>query len=265
MSGLLNVAIMAAHAAGKIIMQNFDRLDRIAVKTKEDGSYVSSVDIHAEKAIVDCIHKYYPGHNVLSEESGHIEHISEKDFDANYLWIIDPLDGTRNFVNGVPHFAVSIAIKEQDKVVFSVIYDPFKDETFSASLGNGAVLNNKKLRLIKNDHKKTLTNCLIATGLPRKAMLNKDLQISILSSLSKQLIGYRKMGSVALDLVYIAANRWGGFIDAGLKIWDSEAGLLVAKEAGAHVLFFDVDGKGDGVVVGQESIAKLIQQGLIIQ
>lgn len=260
MSGLLNVATMAAHTAGKIIMQNFDRLDRIVVKVKEDGSYVSSVDHHSEKAIIDCIHKYYPGHNILSEESFEVSHISEKDYDADYLWIIDPLDGTKNFIHGVPHFAVSIAVQEKGRVVLSVVYDPFKDETFTASLDKGSVLNNKRIRLVKNSHTMILSNSLFATGLPRRGLHNQDAQLSILNFANNNLVGCRKMGSVSLDLAYIAANRWNCFVDAGLKIWDFAAGLLIATEAGAHVDFFDVDSSKDGVIVGQEHLIKSVQK-----
>ena len=249
MSGILNVATMAAIAAGKIILQSFDRLDRVKIQKKANGDFVSSVDLAAESEIIQCIKKYYPGHNIISEESGAINGVDESEF----TWIIDPLDGTNNFIHGVPHFAVAIAIKEQEQIICSVIYDPIRDEMFTAQLNKGAFLNNRKIKLA--DNSKNLATSLVATGFPRLKSEHLPLQLKAIEQVTNNTCGIRRMGSTSLDLAYVASGRWGGYWDVNMSLWDLSAGQLIALESGA--IISDFFGKNSIVLAPSNSIVML--------
>lgn len=229
---LVNIAISAARAAGNTITRALDRLDKIVVNEKQPNDYVTEIDQQAEKAIIRTIQKAYPEHSILSEEAGEIEGQQ-----SDYEWIIDPLDGTRNFIHGFPHFSVSIAIRHKGKIEHGVIYDPIRQEMFSASRGKGAQLNDRRIRVSK---RKSLEECLLGTGFPFRHA--KDLIEPYVQSLLAILPlsgDVRRAGSAALDLAYVACGRLDGFWEMGLQIWDIAAGALLIKEAGGLVCDFE--------------------------
>lgn len=230
MSGLVHVATMAAHAAGRLVMRAYDRLDRIKVIEKAPHDFVSNVDQEAEQVIIEHIHKYYPGHAVLSEEAGAVSPRSVVPKEADMRWIVDPIDGTTNFIRGVPHFCISIAVEKAGEVICGVIYDPVRDETFQAEKGEGALLNQTRLKLGSGI---SLDGCALASGFPRRSSVSLKEQMAILVAVTEAPATIRRMGSAALDLAYVASGRWNGFWGADLKWWDIAAGLLIAAEAGA--------------------------------
>jgi myo-inositol-1(or 4)-monophosphatase len=232
MHPLLNIAILAARSAGQKIMHHLDNIDRLNIEHKGKNDYVSEVDKEAEQAIIQTIRKYYPDHHILAEESGKNPAKNSK---SDIEWIIDPLDGTTNFLHQFPQFAVSIAIKEKGKLMHGVIYDPVRDEMFSASRGSGAKLNNFRIRV---SEQKTLDNALLATGFPYHDFSYLDSYMASLKSFMQSTAGIRRAGSAALDLAYVACGRVDGYWEFNLKPWDIAAGALIAKEAGALVTDF---------------------------
>jgi len=228
MQATLNIAIEAAREAGKIIFRNMSRVHSLNIKTKEKNDFVSEVDLQAEQEIINVIHRVYPQHGILAEESG--SRFSGKD--DEYQWIIDPLDGTTNFLRGFPHYSVSIALKHKDRLEVAVIYDPFKDELFCAGRGNGASLNDRKIRVSKLP---SFDGALLATGFPYKENQNIDTYMASLKDIMLQTSGIRRAGSAALDLAYVAAGRVDGFWEFGLNTWDIAAGCLIVQEAGGLV------------------------------
>ena len=251
---LINIAIQAARNAGNIIMRGLDRLDKIQVSQKQPNDYVTDIDQNAEREIISIIRKAHPNHGILGEESGEIS-------GNDYTWIIDPLDGTRNFIHGFPQFAVSIAVSYKGKVEHGVTYDPVRQELFTASRGKGAQLNDRRIRVSKN---KTLEECLLGTGFPYRH--STEAIQSYLKSLSAiiPLSGdVRRAGAATLDLAYVACGRLDGFWEMGLKPWDLAAGALFIKEAGGLVC--DFQGAEDfiktgNVVAGNPKILKLLLQ-----
>ena len=222
MHPMLNIAVRAARGAGNIIVRHYDRLDRLTVQTKEHNDFVSEVDRQAEQEIIQTLRKAYPDHGILAEESGFQEG------DA-YQWIIDPLDGTTNFLHGFPHFAVSIALRHKGRLEQAVIYDPLRQELFTASRGSGALLNDHRIRVTARRH---LDGALLGTGFPFKSQQHLDAYLGMFRALFPQTAGIRRPGSAALDLAYVAAGRLDGFWEIGLKIWDMAAGVLLIQEAG---------------------------------
>lgn len=231
MHPMLNIAVRAARAAGNVIVRAFEQQDKIEVTSKGLNDFVTNVDKAAEEAIIEIISKAYPKHSIVSEECGAIEG-EDKDFQ----WVIDPLDGTTNFVKGIPHFAVSIALKVNGKLEQAVIFDPIRGELFTASRGAGAQLDGKRIRVSKA---KDLSGTLLATGFPFKQKHQTTAYLAIFSDLFLQVSDMRRAGSAALDLAYIAAGRMEGFWEMGLKPWDTAAGQLIAKEAGAVISDFE--------------------------
>ncbi len=227
---LVNIAIQAARAAGNTIIRAIDRLDKIIVTEKQPNDYVTEVDQQAERDIIAVIRKAHPTHSILSEECGN-------DLPGHdYTWIIDPLDGTRNFMHGFPHFAVSIAISYKNRIEHAVIYDPLRQELFTATRGKGAQLNNRRIRVNK---RKELHECLLGTGFPyRHTPKLIEAYIESLKNILPLSGDVRRAGSAALDLAYVASGRLDGFWETGLQSWDMAAGALLIKEAGGLVCDF---------------------------
>ena len=238
MKPALNIAISAARAAGHILIRNAARSHALKAQQKGVNDFVTEVDIRAEQEIISIIHKAYPDHAIVAEESGRHE-------GKQCEWIIDPLDGTTNFMHGIPQYAVSIAMREGQKLQIGVIYDPFKEELFCASRGEGATLNNRKIRV---SGQYELQGSLIGTGLPYRLDQEIDAYLATLRALIAHTSGIRRAGAAALDLAYVAAGRLDGFWEFGLKIWDVAAGVLLIQEAGG--LVSDLDGGHDYMETG---------------
>ncbi|MAS81849.1 MAG: inositol monophosphatase [Legionellales bacterium] len=249
MHPMLNIAIRAARAAGDLIVREMDRVSDISVDIKGKNDFVSEVDTKAEYTIINIIKNSYPNHAFLCEESG-------ESGDSEFLWIIDPLDGTTNFLHGFPHFAVSIALQDKGRLDQAVIYDPLKQELFTASKGKGAQLNNKKIRV--SGHK-TLNGALLGTGFPFGDAHSVDEFISNFRSLYPEIAGIRRAGAASLDLAYVACGRLDGFWEYGLKPWDIAAGALLVQEAGGinSEISGSVDYMGSGNIISANS--KLIK------
>ncbi|MBL1292546.1 MAG: inositol monophosphatase [Thiotrichales bacterium] len=255
MHPMLNIAVRAARRAGDIISRSMDKLDSIDVVTKDHNDFVSSVDKAAEATIIDVIKTAYPDHQIMAEESG-------QQGSSDYLWIIDPLDGTTNFLHGFPQFAVSIALQHQGKSQQAVVYDPVSQDLYTASRGAGAQLNNRRIRVSK---RKELAGSLIGTGFPFRKDQDLDAYLKTFRAIAPQTAGIRRAGSAALDLAYVAAGRLDGFWEFGLKPWDLAAGALLIEEAGG--LVGDVSGgsnhfeSGD-IVCGNAKVFKALLQNI---
>jgi myo-inositol-1(or 4)-monophosphatase len=226
MQPLLNIAVRAARRAGEVIVRSMSRLDSLHIASKGRNDFVTEVDHAAEREIIGVIHKAYPNHAILAEESG----ASGED---DTLWIIDPLDGTTNFVHGNPVFCVSIACQHKGKLEHAVIYDPLRQELFTASNGGGAHLDNRRMRVTQQ---RTLDGALIATGFPYRANTRYiDAYMAMLKTVMMKSAGVRRPGSAALDLAYVAAGRVDAFWEIGLSPWDTAAGTLLIQEAGGRI------------------------------
>lgn len=225
----MTIAIRAARKAGNILLRNFDRIDALNIQSKGLNDYVSEVDQQSETAIIQTILDAYPQHSILGEETG-VHEGSGKD--AEYQWVIDPLDGTTNYLHGFPQFAISIALKHKGILEMGLVYDPLREEMFTAYKGEGAFLNDRRIRVAQ---RKSLNGSLLGTGLPYKNENYTDAYLQMLKALMQQTSGIRRPGSAALDLSYIAAGRLDGFWELGLSQWDIAAGVLLIKEAGGVV------------------------------
>lgn len=226
MQPTVNIAVMAARNAGNVILRYLDRSNQLEVTTKSRNDFVTEVDRLAEHEIVKIIRKTYPDHAILAEEGG------ETKGDDDHLWIIDPLDGTTNFIHGFPHFAVSIALRVKGRLEHAVIYNPVSQELYTASRGYGAVLNDRRLRV---SNIKGLEGSLLGTGFPFREPEHLDCYLETFKALHPLAAGIRRAGSAALDLAYVAAGRLDGFWEIGLKPWDMAAGVLLIQEAGGLV------------------------------
>ena len=223
---LLNIAVRAARSAGEIIVRSMNRLESLQITSKGRNDFVSEIDRAAEAEIIGQIRKLYPSHAFLAEESG----ASGK---GDTVWIIDPLDGTTNFLHGFPTFAVSIACQIRGRLEHAVIYDPMRQEIFTASRGSGAHLENHRMRVSKQ---RGLEGALIGTGFPYRSNIQYlDAYLAMLRTVMEQTAGVRRPGSAALDLAYVAAGRTDAFFEIGLKPWDTAAGTLLIQEAGGHI------------------------------
>jgi myo-inositol-1(or 4)-monophosphatase len=225
MHPMLNTAIKAARRAGGIINRAAQNLDMVVVARKSQADYVSEADRAAENAIIDVLLGAYPSHSILAEESG-------AQGTSDYQWIIDPLDGTTNFLHGLPQYAVSIALAHKGAITQAVIYDPNRNDLFTASKGRGAFLNDRRLRVGKRIK---LEDALIGTGFPFRQLANLEEYIGMFRDLVKQTAGVRRPGSACLDLAYVAAGWYDGFWELGLSKWDIAAGSLLITEAGGLV------------------------------
>lgn len=226
MHPMLNIAVRAARNAGNIIMRYADRLDTLAVTSKARNDFVTDVDRMAEQEIISVLKKSYPDHGILAEETG-AQGASEE-----FCWVIDPLDGTTNYIRGFPQFAVSIAFKQKGRLEQGVIYDPVRQELYTASRGAGAQLNNRRIRV---SPKKDLEGALLGTGFPFRQQEHLDAYLEMFKALFPDTAGIRRAGAASLDLAYVAAGRLDGFWELGLSEWDMAAGVLLIKEAGGIV------------------------------
>ena len=229
MHPMLNIAVRAARIAGDIIQRASDNGGKLTISKKSKNDFVTEIDLMAEEAIIKVIKNAYPDHSILAEESGEIA-------GNDYVWIIDPLDGTTNFLHGYPQYSVSIALKHKGKTEIGVVYDPLRDELFTAEKGGGAMLNNRRIRV---SQQVKLDTALLGTGFPFKYPQHLDTYLSMFKELTLKTSGIRRAGSAALDLAYLAAGRLDGFWEIGLKEWDLAAGTLLVREAGGLVADFD--------------------------
>jgi myo-inositol-1(or 4)-monophosphatase len=226
MQPLLNIGMRAARRAGDLIVRSLSRLDSLKIDTKGRNDFVTDIDRKAEADIIATIRRAHPDHAFLAEESG-------RSGDSEYVWIIDPLDGTTNFLHGFPTFAVSIAVEHRGRLQHAVVYDPMRQEFFTASRGDGAQLEGKKIRV---SSQRTLEGSLIGTGFPyRMDAAHIDDYLAMLKVIMATAAGVRRPGAAALDLAYVAAGRIDGFWEFGLSPWDTAAGTLLIQEAGGRV------------------------------
>ena len=231
----MNIAVDAAREAGQVILRHAERMDRVKIGEKARNDLVTDVDQMAEEAIIAVIKEAYPEHDILAEESG-VSKTSEQA--SKVRWIIDPIDGTTNFVHGIPVYCTSIAIQVDNKLTHAVIYDPNRNELFTASRGKGAQKDGKRIRVSDTPR---LGQALLATGFPYSEMNNLNPWLKSFTALLPRARGIRRAGSAALDLAWVACGRYDAFWELGLKPWDIAAGLLLVKEAGG--LVSDNDGK----------------------
>ena len=253
MHPMLNIAIRAARNASKVILRACEDLSKVEASQKGSNDFVTSVDKEAEAVIRETILKSYPNHSIIGEELG-----QHNGTDADYLWVIDPLDGTTNFIKDIPHFCVSIALKVKGRIEQAVVYDPIRDELFTASRGQGAQLNSKRIRV---SNAKELSGTVLATGFPFKQKHHMDAYMEAFKSLFVYTADIRRAGSAALDMAYVAAGRVDGFFEIGLKPWDTAAGQLLVKEAGGLVMDFAGGAnheKSGNVICGSPKLAKAI-------
>ena len=229
MHPVLNVAVEAAHAAAKIMRRQMQHVEAIPVERKARHDYVSEVDRACEAEIVREIKRFYPDHAFLCEEGGATG-------DSNLLWIIDPLDGTSNYLHGLPHFAVSIAQQVDGRTEHAVVYDPIRDELFTASRGSGAYMNNKRMRVSARNG---LDGAILATAFPFRSRDKLQAYARVFQSVFAKVEDFRRAGTASLDLAWVAAGRMDGYFEVGLKAWDVAAGALLVREAGGVVLDFD--------------------------
>jgi myo-inositol-1(or 4)-monophosphatase len=226
MQPLMNIAIRAARRAGDLIVRNVDRVPSLGVRSKSRNDFVTEIDHMAEREVIETIRRLHPDHGFLGEESG-------RSGGDEFVWIIDPLDGTTNFLHGFPVFAVSLACEYRGRLEHGVVYDPMRQELFTASRGDGAQLDGRRIRVSKQT---TLEGALIGTGFPfRENMAYADAYLAMLRAVMLQAAGIRRPGAAALDLAYVAAGRLDGFWEIGLSAWDTAAGTLLLTEAGGRV------------------------------
>ena len=257
MEPMINIALRAARKAGENIVRASDDLDRFEVKAKGVNDYVSEVDLAAEQEIIYHLQKAYPDHAILGEESGLVG--SE---DAEYRWIIDPLDGTTNFRRGIPHYGVSIACLYRGKMEHAVIVDPVRREEFTASRGRGAALNGRRIRV---SNRSSLDGALLGTGIPFKNHCDDRLEpySKSIELLAGQCAGIRRAGAASLDLAYVAAGRFDAFWEIGLAPWDIAAGALLVREAGGLVADIDASDNfldSGNIVCGAPKVFKAVLQ-----
>jgi len=230
MHPMLSNAVKAARRAGSIITRASEDIGSLKIQTKTYNDFVTEVDRAAEQAIIDMLKDLYPHHGFLGEESG------ESNIDADFIWIIDPLDGTTNFLHGFPQYCISIALQERGVLTHAVVYDPNRNDLFTATKGRGAFLNDKRIRVTQRTK---LQECMIGTGFPFRDFTHLETYMDMLKDMIKKTTGIRRPGSAALDLAYVAAGWFDGFWEIGLSTWDIAAGGLIVQEAGGMVGDFE--------------------------
>jgi myo-inositol-1(or 4)-monophosphatase len=250
---ILTTAVRAARRAGSIINRASHDVDSLAVTSKRQNDFVTEVDRAAEAAVIETIRKAYPDHAILAEESG-------ASGQSDYTWIVDPLDGTTNFIHGFPQYAVSIGVAHKGTVTQAVVFDPTRNELFTASRGRGAYLNDRRIRVSRRAH---LRDALIGTGFPFRELAHLDLYVRQFKRVTERTAGVRRAGAAALDLAYVAAGRLDGFWEIGLSPWDMAAGTLLILEAGGLVSDMNGDAaymdSGDVVCGSPKVFAQLLQ------
>ncbi|MGH8161975.1 MAG: inositol monophosphatase family protein [Gammaproteobacteria bacterium] len=246
MDPLANIAVSAARAGGAVALRGLNRLADLHIERKRHNDYVSEIDRRAEAVIVEAIQKVHPDHAILAEESGAAGATAGSD----YQWIVDPLDGTTNYLHGFPVFSVSIAVTERGKLMHGVVYDPLREEMFVASRGRGALLNDRRIRV---GQRRGLAGALIGTGFPFRDFNDLDAYLAMLRAVIETSGGVRRAGSAALDLAWVAAGRLDGFFELGLKPWDIAAGSLLIEEAGGE--FGNLSGAPGWPVAGGDILA----------
>ncbi len=256
MHPMLNTAIKAARRGAAIISRASLDIDRIKVNEKGPNDFVTEIDQAAEQAIINVLQQAYPDHAFLCEESGASGNLDET---RENVWIIDPLDGTTNFIHGFPQYCVSIALQQRGLITQAVVYDPTRNDLFTASKGAGAYLNDKRLRVTRRDK---LADALIGTGFPFRGVDGLEDYIGMFRAMTPRCAGLRRPGAAALDLAYVAAGRLDGFFEKGLKPWDAAAGSLLITEAGGIVGTFKGDSdylyKGDVIAGAPKIFAQMI-------
>ncbi len=246
-SANLNIIIKAAEKTSKSLIRDFGEIEKLQVSVKGPSDFVSNADTRAEKIIIEELKKARPHYSIISEEEG-----SETNKDTQNVWIIDPIDGTTNFLHGIPHFAVSIALKSKNEIICGVIYDPIKDEMFYAEKNNGAYFNNHRIKVSK---RKNFDDCIFAMGGNDKEALKKN-------AITNQSI--RKSGSAALDMAYVAAGRYDGYFQKNLNLWDIAAGIIIVKEAGGQTNKVDLNkNKNINIMASSSSISEKLVKNLV--
>ena len=229
-SANINVMVKACRKAAKTLIRDFGEIENLQVSIKGPGDFVTASDKKVEKILIDELQKARPNYSILSEEIGKINN------DESFKWIIDPIDGTANFLHGIPHFAISIGLEHDGEIICGIIYDPIKDEMFVAEKGNGSYLNNQRIRV---SSRSKLENCIIFTGGPKIGVKNRELFLKEYNNVSSKVpTTIRKLGSASLDMAYVAAGRCDGFWQRDLKYWDIAAGIILVRESGGFVTDF---------------------------
>jgi len=239
-SPLMNVMVKAAEKAAKTLKRDFGEVEHLQVSRKGPSDFVSAADVKTEKTLVEELSKARPGFGFMNEEGGIIE-----GSDGEHRWIIDPIDGTTNFIHSIPHFAMSIALQRGTEIIAGLIYNPVTDDWFLAEKGTGAFHNSRRLRV---SARRNLDDCIIGTGIPFKGLPNHDEYLRQAGRVMAATAGLRRFGAASLDLAYVAAGRFDGFWESGLKPWDIAAGILLVQEAGGFVS--DLNGPGNPLDTG---------------
>ena len=250
-SANINVMVKACRKASKVLIRDFGEIENLQVSLKGPGDYVSASDKKVEEILIEELRIARPNYSILSEEIGAINN------DEAFKWIIDPIDGTSNFLHGIPHFAISIGLEQDKEIICGIIYDPIKNEMFTAEKGNGSYINNQRMRV---SSRSKLKDCMIFTGGPKYGSPDRELSMKEYNKFSSKVtVPIRKLGSAALDMAYVAAGRCDGFWTRNLNYWDIAAGIILVKEAGGFVT--DFEGKNEyiqnkTIVVGNAKINK---------
>lgn len=255
-SALLNVMVSAVTKAGRSLTRDYGEIENLQVSLKGPGDFVSEADLKAEKTLKDMLNKSRPGYSFLMEEAGLIDNGSD------HRWIIDPLDGTTNFLHSNPFFAVSVALESYGQLVAGVIYNPIAEELFTAEKGRGAYVNDRRMRVASRT---AMDECLIATGVPALNRRGHGVSLFEQRNIMTQVAGVRATGSAALNLAYVAAGRFDGYWESGLQPWDIAAGMLMVREAGGYVGEFDPRAsiyETGRIVAGNETVQANLRETL---
>ncbi len=257
-SALMNVMDQAARKAARGLSRDFGEVEHLQVSMKGPADFVSAADTRAEQILFEELSRARPGYGFLMEERGAIEGA-----DKTHRWIVDPLDGTTNFLHGIPVFAISIALERDGEIVAGFIYNPASDETFTAERGKGAYLNDRRIRVAGRT---VLDDCVIATGIPHRGRPSHGLFLNECGEIMSRCAGLRRMGAASLDLAWLAAGRFDGFWERNLQAWDIAAGIIMVKEAGGYVTGLggkpDMLSSGD-IVAGNETIQRTLRTTLL--
>ena len=256
-SALMNVMVGAARKAGRSLARDFGEVEQLQVSLKGPANFVSAADTRAEEILHKELIRARPGYGFLLEEHGEVEGA-----DRTHRFIVDPLDGTTNFLHGIPHFAISIALERYGELVAGLIYNPASNETFTAERGKGAFLNDRRIRVAARTE---LADCLIVTGIPHRGKAGQEIFLREMRSIMSATAGIRRTGAAALDLAFVAAGRFDGFWERNLRAWDLAAGIVILREAGGFVS--DAEGKDrmldtGSVVAGNETVQRKLLKEL---